>query len=52
MIWQKINYIHNNPFRAGLVQHADEYPYSSFSAMYPCGREPIVPIDKDRWCGR
>ncbi len=30
MIRQKINYIYNNPLRWGLIQHADEYPYSSF----------------------
>ena len=24
-MWQKLNYIHNNPVRAGLVNKAEEY---------------------------
>ncbi|WP_207494491.1 REP-associated tyrosine transposase [Aridibaculum aurantiacum] len=28
-MWQKLNYIHNNPVRAGIVQKAEEYVYSS-----------------------
>ena len=28
-IEQKINYIHNNPVRAGIVKHPEEYVYSS-----------------------
>jgi len=30
MIWQKINYIHANPVKAGLVKSAKDYPWSSF----------------------
>jgi REP element-mobilizing transposase RayT len=30
MIWQKINYIHANPVRAGLVASARDYRWSSF----------------------
>jgi putative transposase len=26
---QKLNYIHQNPVRAGLCSHAEEYKYSS-----------------------
>jgi hypothetical protein len=29
--WEKINYIHNNPVVAGLVNKAQEYGYSSAS---------------------
>lgn len=29
MIWQKVNYIHNNPVRAGIVDKPEEYLYSS-----------------------
>jgi REP element-mobilizing transposase RayT len=37
MIWQKINYIHNNPVRAKLVSAAKDYKWSSFRAFYfPC----------------
>lgn len=28
-IWQKIEYIHNNPVRNGLVDEPDHYRYSS-----------------------
>lgn len=28
-LWQKVNYIHQNPVRAGLVGRAEEYRYSS-----------------------
>jgi len=28
-IWQKLNYIHNNPVEAGLVESAENYLYSS-----------------------
>ena len=49
MIWQKINYIHNNPIRRGFVQHAGEYPYSSFCAYYDVGLEPVIPVDRDWW---
>ena len=51
MIWQKIRYIENNPIKRGLVQHAHEYPYSSFAARNDVGREPIVKIDFDWWWG-
>ena len=29
VIYQKIQYIHNNPVKAGLVLHPEDYPYSS-----------------------
>ena len=28
-IWQKVEYIHNNPVRAGIVEHPEDYLYSS-----------------------
>ena len=49
LIWQKINYIHNNPRRRGLVATAEDYPFSSFRAMYEIDKEIIIPIDKDFW---
>jgi REP element-mobilizing transposase RayT len=49
LIWQKIDYIHNNPISAGLVRRANEYPYSSFTARYGTPGEVIVPIDKEFW---
>lgn len=29
MFWTKLNYIHNNPVKAGLVRRAEDYKYSS-----------------------
>ncbi len=34
MIWQKINYIHANPVKAGLVSSAKDYRWSSFQSFY------------------
>jgi REP element-mobilizing transposase RayT len=46
MLRQKLNYIHNNPVRAGLVSNPGEYPYSSFR-NYELGEEALIEIDKD-----
>jgi REP element-mobilizing transposase RayT len=48
MIWQKINYIHNNPVKAGLVTSAADYRWSSFGSFYLGDCEPII-VDKDWW---
>ena len=48
MIWQKINYIHNNPIKAGLVKSAKDYYWSSFRSFYSQGDEPLA-IDRDWW---
>ena len=48
MIWQKINYIHANPVRAGLVSSAKDYKWSSFRAFYSNTGEPL-PVDHDWW---
>lgn len=48
MIWQKINYIHANPVKAGIVKSAKDYRWSSFRAFYQNSNEPLV-IDKDWW---
>ena len=37
-MWQKLNYIHNNPVRAGLVQKGEGYLYSS-AADYVLGKQ-------------
>ena len=49
LIWQKINYIHTNPITRALVQTAEEYPFSSYRAMYGIDKEIIIPIDRDFW---
>ncbi|SRR6266498_1926859 len=48
MIWQKINYIHANPVKAGLVGAAKDYPWSSFRAFYFGTGEPVA-VDEDWW---
>ena len=48
MIWQKINYIHNNPLKARLVKSAADYRWSSFRAFYNQSNEPL-PVDRDWW---
>jgi len=45
---QKINYIHNNPLKAGLVKSAADYRWSSFRSFYFGEAEPID-VDKDWW---
>jgi len=41
-IQQKLEYIHNNPVRAGIVKNAEDYIYSS--ASYYAGQESILDI--------
>jgi REP element-mobilizing transposase RayT len=48
MIWQKINYIHANPVKAGLVKSARDYYWSSFSSFYSLRNEPLA-VDHDWW---
>ena len=48
LIWQKINYIHNNPVKDQLVKSAADYRWSSFRAFYFQSGEPL-PVDKDWW---
>jgi putative transposase len=45
---QKLNYIHNNPVRAGLVERATDYRWSSARiwAGCPIENEPLL-VDKD-----
>ena len=39
MIWQKINYIHANPVRGGLVAGAEDWLWSS--ARWYAGFRPV-----------
>jgi len=45
-VHEKINYIHNNPVRRGLVKCAEAWPYSS-APEWVGGREGAVRIDWD-----
>ena len=48
-IRQKLIYIHNNPVRAGLVDHPGKWHWSSYRAYFPHKPED-VPIEIDqRW---
>ena len=48
MIWQKINYIHSNPVKAGLVRSTRDYYWSGFRSFYSQGDEPLA-VDRDWW---
>jgi len=41
---EKINYIHKNPYKAGLVEDLKNYKYSSFQ-NYHLGDESLIKID-------
>ena len=52
MFMQRVNYTHQNPVRAGLVENAEDYRYSSVRLWNkrPLDDEPLlVDIDKVRW---
>ncbi len=42
---QKLNYMHRNPLRAGLVTEPAAYPYSSYR-NYVMGDESLIEIDR------
>jgi hypothetical protein len=42
MLKQRLNYTHENPFRAGIVENAEDYLYSS--ARDYCGRKGLVNV--------
>jgi len=48
MIWQKINYIHANPVKAGLVRSGKDYYWSGFRSFYLQSDEPLA-VDHDWW---
>jgi len=43
---QKLNYMHENPIRAGLVKDPAAYPYSSYR-NYELGEEWMIQIDQE-----
>jgi REP element-mobilizing transposase RayT len=49
MIWQKINYIHANPVKAGLVKSAADYRWSSFASFYSLENDVPIEVDGDWW---
>src|SRR6266852_1562397 len=52
MFMEKVNYIHQNPVRAGLVERAEDYRWSSVRCWKRCPLEDeplIVDIDRVNW---
>ena len=49
MIWQKINYIHQNPLKAGLVKSSIDYRWSSFKSFYGHECEELLSVDSEWW---
>jgi REP element-mobilizing transposase RayT len=52
---QKVNYIHQNPVRAGLVERAEDYRWSSARIWKRCPLEDepmLVDIDRIKWRSR
>jgi hypothetical protein len=43
---QKLNYIHMNPVRAGLVDEPQDYPYSSYR-NYELEDDTLIEMDMD-----
>jgi len=51
-LWQKVQYIHLNPVRAGLVEHPDDYLFSSSRQWHAraMGNEPLITDHKQvKW---
>ena len=46
MIWQKINYIHANPVKAGLVKSVRDYEWSSFRSFY-FREHQLIEVDRE-----
>jgi REP element-mobilizing transposase RayT len=46
MFWTKLNYLHNNPIKAGLASKAEEYIYSS-ARNYITGDHSILEVNTE-----
>lgn len=52
MLLERVNYLHQNPVRAGLVEHPEDYRYSSVRCWNrkPLEDEPLsMDIDRIKW---
>jgi hypothetical protein len=45
LLRKKLNYVHRNPQRAGLVERPGDFPYSSYR-NYEYGEEWLIEIDQ------
>jgi putative transposase len=50
-LWEALRYTERNPVRAGMVQHPDEYRWSS-AAAHSVGHDPMELLDFDIWWTR
>ena len=48
MLMQKVNYIHHNPVRAGLVERGEDYRWSSVRIWKRCPLDEPLMVDIDR----
>jgi REP element-mobilizing transposase RayT len=44
MLWQKVEYVHNNPVRRGYVDAVEHWRYSS-ARCYVAGEPPVMTVD-------
>jgi hypothetical protein len=44
---EKLNYIHNNPVKAGLVEKPQNYKWSSYRSLY-LGDDEVLKVDQFR----
>ena len=49
MFWAKLKYIHNNPVKAGIVERAEDYKYSS-ARIYIHNDHKVIKVDTS-WGG-
>jgi REP-associated tyrosine transposase len=49
---EKVNYIHQNPVKAGLVGRAEDYRWSSARIWHGCPEDEPLLVDKDLICWR
>lgn len=47
--WEKLNYLHNNPIRWGLVANPAYYKYSSFKNYFEGNDKGVIQIDLMLW---
>lgn len=45
-LWRAVRYVELNPVRAGMVQRAEEYPWSSARTHCSGGDDPILAVDR------
>ena len=49
-LWNAVRYVEQNPVRAGIVNRAEDYKWSSAAAHCGLREEPILSADLPHWC--